>query len=162
MGRLREATALKKTQWLVSRADSLRKSPYYENRSLSELQKKELVLSRHDNVIGRPCEPLTVGPRVRSFSVLMITYSWIYMRTNIYFTMVLSFRFSSRLIHLQIMIRDLKCWYSKSHEDEHECNKDLRSKNGNEFKVNSQCLKPFLKSMPKNEMALGLFDPMYQ
>ena len=35
-------------------------------------------------------------------------------------------------------------------------------KNGNEFKNNGQCLKLFLKSVLKNEMAMGLFDPMYR
>jgi len=35
-------------------------------------------------------------------------------------------------------------------------------KNDNEFKVNVQCLKPFLKKVPQNETAMGLFDQMYQ
>ena len=33
-------------------------------------------------------------------------------------------------------------------------------KNGNEFKVNSQRLKPFLKSVPKADTAMGRFDPI--
>ena len=36
------------------------------------------------------------------------------------------------------------------------------TKIGNDFKVNGQRLKPFLESVPVNEMALGLFDPMYR
>jgi len=35
-------------------------------------------------------------------------------------------------------------------------------KNGNEFKVNGQCLKSFLESVPKADTAMGLFDPMYR
>jgi len=35
-------------------------------------------------------------------------------------------------------------------------------KNGNEFKVNGQRLKPFLKSAPEEETVMGLLDPMYQ
>ena len=31
-------------------------------------------------------------------------------------------------------------------------------RNGNEFKVNGQCLKPFLKSVPQADTAMGLFD----
>ena len=33
--------------------------------------------------------------------------------------------------------------------------------NRNEFKVNGQYLKPFLESLPVNEMTMGLFDPVY-
>ena len=36
------------------------------------------------------------------------------------------------------------------------------TKNENDFKVNGQCLKPFLESIPVNETAMGLFDPLYQ
>jgi len=36
------------------------------------------------------------------------------------------------------------------------------TKNGNDFKINSQCLKPFLKSVPVNETAMGLSDLVYQ
>ena len=36
------------------------------------------------------------------------------------------------------------------------------TKNWNDFKVNSQRLKPFLKLVPVNKMAMGLFDPVYQ
>ena len=36
------------------------------------------------------------------------------------------------------------------------------TKNGNDFKVNSQCLQPFLESVPVNETVMGLFDPVYQ
>ena len=36
------------------------------------------------------------------------------------------------------------------------------TKNGNDFKVNGQCLKPFLESVPVNETAMGLFDPVYR
>ena len=35
------------------------------------------------------------------------------------------------------------------------------TKNGNDFKVNGQRLKPFLKLVPVNEMVMGLFDPVY-
>ena len=35
-------------------------------------------------------------------------------------------------------------------------------KNENVFKVNGQCLKPFLESVPINEMTMGLFDPVYR
>ena len=35
-------------------------------------------------------------------------------------------------------------------------------KNGNDFKVNGQRLKPFFESVPVNETAMGLFDPVYQ
>ena len=35
-------------------------------------------------------------------------------------------------------------------------------KNGNDFKVNGQRLKPFLESVPVNETAMGLFDPVYR
>ena len=35
-------------------------------------------------------------------------------------------------------------------------------KNGNNFKVNGQCLKPFLKSVLEKESAIGLFDPSYR
>ena len=35
-------------------------------------------------------------------------------------------------------------------------------KNGNEFKVNGQCLKPVLKSVPEAYTTMGLFDPMYR
>ena len=35
-------------------------------------------------------------------------------------------------------------------------------KNGNEFKVNSQRLKPLLESVPKADTTMGLFDLMYQ
>ena len=34
--------------------------------------------------------------------------------------------------------------------------------NGNDFKVNCQCLKPFLESVPINKTAMGLFDPVYR
>jgi len=36
------------------------------------------------------------------------------------------------------------------------------TKNGNDFKVNDQRLKSFLKSVPVNETAMGLFDPVYR
>ena len=36
------------------------------------------------------------------------------------------------------------------------------TKNENDFKVNGQCLKPFLESVPINETAIGLFDPVYR
>ena len=36
------------------------------------------------------------------------------------------------------------------------------TKNGNDSKMNGQLLKPFLKSMPVNETAMGQFDPVYQ
>ena len=36
------------------------------------------------------------------------------------------------------------------------------TKNGNDFKVNGQRLKPFLESVPLNETAMGLFDPVYR
>ena len=36
------------------------------------------------------------------------------------------------------------------------------SKNGNDFKMNGQRLKPFLESVLINETAMGLFDPMYR
>ena len=36
------------------------------------------------------------------------------------------------------------------------------TKNGNDFKVNGQRLKPFLESVPVNETAMGLFDPVYR
>ena len=35
-------------------------------------------------------------------------------------------------------------------------------KSGNDFKVNSQCLKLFFESVSVNEMSMGLFDPVYQ
>ena len=35
------------------------------------------------------------------------------------------------------------------------------TKNGNDFKVNGQRLKPFLESVSVNEMAMGLFDAVY-
>ena len=35
-------------------------------------------------------------------------------------------------------------------------------KNGNDFKVNGQRLKPFLESVPVDETVMGLFDPMYR
>ena len=35
-------------------------------------------------------------------------------------------------------------------------------KNRNDFKVNGQRLKPLLESMPVNDTAIGLFDPVYQ
>ena len=35
-------------------------------------------------------------------------------------------------------------------------------KNENDIKVNGQRLKPFLESMPVNETAMGLFDPVYR
>ena len=35
------------------------------------------------------------------------------------------------------------------------------TKNENNFKVNGQRLKPFLKLVSVNEMAMGLFDPVY-
>jgi len=35
-------------------------------------------------------------------------------------------------------------------------------KNGNDFKVNGQYLKPFLESLHVNDTAMGLFDPVYQ
>ena len=35
-------------------------------------------------------------------------------------------------------------------------------KNGNEFKVNGQRLKPFLESIPEADTTMGLFDPMYR
>ena len=34
------------------------------------------------------------------------------------------------------------------------------TKNGNEFKVNGQYLKPFLESAPDEETTMGLFDPI--
>ena len=34
------------------------------------------------------------------------------------------------------------------------------TKNGNDFKVNGQHLKPFLESVPVNETVMGLFDPV--
>ena len=34
-------------------------------------------------------------------------------------------------------------------------------KNGNDFKVNGQCLKLFLEPVPVNETVMGLFDPVY-
>ena len=36
------------------------------------------------------------------------------------------------------------------------------TKNENDFKVNGQRLKPFLKLLSVNETAMGLFDPLYQ
>ena len=36
------------------------------------------------------------------------------------------------------------------------------TKNGNDFKVNSQCLKPFLELVPVNETTMGLFGPVYR
>ena len=36
------------------------------------------------------------------------------------------------------------------------------TKNENDFKVNSQRLKPFLESVSVNETAMGLFDPVYR
>ena len=36
------------------------------------------------------------------------------------------------------------------------------TKNGNEFKVNGQHLKPFLESAPEEETTMDLLDPMYQ
>ena len=36
------------------------------------------------------------------------------------------------------------------------------TKNGNDFKVNGQHLKPFLESVSVNETAMNLFDPVYQ
>jgi len=36
------------------------------------------------------------------------------------------------------------------------------TKNWNDFKVNSQRLKPFLKSVLVNETAIGLFELVYQ
>ena len=36
------------------------------------------------------------------------------------------------------------------------------TKNGNDFKVNVQRLKFFLESVPVNETAMGLFDPVYR
>ena len=36
------------------------------------------------------------------------------------------------------------------------------TKNGNDFKVNGQRLKPFLESVLVNETAMGLFDPVYR
>ena len=36
------------------------------------------------------------------------------------------------------------------------------TKNGNDFKINGQHLKPFLESVPVNEMIMGLFDPVYR
>ena len=36
------------------------------------------------------------------------------------------------------------------------------TKNGNDFKVNGRRLKPFLESLPVNEMVMGLFDPTYR
>ena len=35
------------------------------------------------------------------------------------------------------------------------------TKNGNDFKVNGQRLKPFLKSVLVNATTMGLFDPVY-
>jgi len=35
-------------------------------------------------------------------------------------------------------------------------------KNGNEFKVNGQCLKPFLESLLEADTTIDLFDPMYR
>ena len=35
-------------------------------------------------------------------------------------------------------------------------------KNENDFKVNSQRLKPFLKLMSVNKTVMGLFDPLYR
>ena len=35
-------------------------------------------------------------------------------------------------------------------------------KNGNIFKVNGQCLKIFLESVPEVNAAMGLFNPMYR
>ena len=35
-------------------------------------------------------------------------------------------------------------------------------KNGNEFRVNGQRLKPFLESVSEADTVMGLFDPMYQ
>ena len=35
-------------------------------------------------------------------------------------------------------------------------------KNGNEFKINGQRLKPFLESVPEADTAMGLFDPIYR
>jgi len=34
--------------------------------------------------------------------------------------------------------------------------------NGNEFKINGQRIKLFLKSMSEKETIMGLFDPMYR
>ena len=36
------------------------------------------------------------------------------------------------------------------------------TKNGNDFKVNGQRLKPFLESVPVNETVVSLFDPVYR
>jgi len=36
------------------------------------------------------------------------------------------------------------------------------TKNGNDFKVNGQRLKLFLKLVPVNETTIGLFDPVYR
>ena len=36
------------------------------------------------------------------------------------------------------------------------------TKNGNNFKINGQRLKSFLKSVPVNETVMGLFDPVYR
>ena len=36
------------------------------------------------------------------------------------------------------------------------------TKNGNDFKVNGQRLKPFLESVPVNETVMSLFDLVYQ
>ena len=36
------------------------------------------------------------------------------------------------------------------------------TKNWNDFKVISQRLKPFLESVPENETAMGLSDPVYR
>ena len=36
------------------------------------------------------------------------------------------------------------------------------TKNGNDFKVNGQRFKPFLKSVSVNEKVMGLFNPVYQ
>jgi len=44
----------------------------------------------------------------------------------------------------------------------HEAIEICDPKHGNKFKVNGQHLIPFLESVPKADIAMGLFDPMYQ
>ena len=38
---------------------------------------------------------------------------------------------------------------------------EISNTNGNDYKINDQCFKPFLESVPVNEMAMGLFDPVH-
>ena len=44
----------------------------------------------------------------------------------------------------------------------HDAVEISHTKNGNNFKVNGQHLKPFLELVPVNETAMGLFDPVYR